>query len=267
MPTYGDDKIKDIIEGILPATRNKAKSTAKNRKHLHREHRRKANQCIIAGDYDNVNAQDTFFRKRIHEMKWERRDADNLAALFRWARAITKHLDDPADRYMFIKKVLPDTMQGRHALGHIAYLDGFADPGANEFEYGLLPRGSRYREPKNKIDWIEVLTNVCNNGDLKNFNYHIKQHFIKCSARVRIYEKAPPGANASERSFRWMTIYNQHNDGSPCRCTPRTLLGVHDIASFMAHYRLTRYGTWHYKNKVTDWLAFKGYIPAQPELN
>jgi hypothetical protein len=91
--TYGNDKIKDIAEGILPATRNAARAARKARRQIHKKGRARSREEVLAGGDGRLAA--TLERHEIVDQMWRRRGADNLSALFRWAERTTRHISDP----------------------------------------------------------------------------------------------------------------------------------------------------------------------------
>lgn len=144
------DKARDIARGVLPSTARKG--ARDNKRHYHHEHRsaqRQANHRIarhltaVDDDgalYTDVDLFDDFedrfeFDGYSAASKKEgvgyddmgyivdrRRGADKLGPLIRWAEATEKRLMDGwtnEDKYSYFKAILPDTLQGRHALGHI----------------------------------------------------------------------------------------------------------------------------------------------------
>lgn len=130
---YGEKKARDMARSILPskARRGARESAAIVKRHNRRRTRlalhdwkRHSDPLEYEGhiyDYSDSAAA----KGGIDDVVWERRDADKLAPFIRWAIAVTRHLDDPFERYMTIKKIVPDNLIGRHALGHLRYVDEF----------------------------------------------------------------------------------------------------------------------------------------------
>lgn len=124
---YGDEKLRQIGKSPLPATRNKARSTRKDLANIKRRGRRSTRQTLhclaVDSDFDEFEGfVNEYPATEIRYAMYDRRDADNLGALFAWARKKIatdfKSMTDE-ERYFAFKNVLPDTMQGRHALDHI----------------------------------------------------------------------------------------------------------------------------------------------------
>lgn len=162
------DKARDIARGVLPSTRRKgARDNKRNYHAKHRHAQRQANHAIersiatvsdhgtIVADpdlYDDFEDLDTFdgynAATKVPSIGWDgwdeilynRRNGDKLGPLISWARATEK--DKMAgwsveDKHAYFKAVLPDTLQGRHALGHV---ESALDLHTDEFRYGY-----RYR--------------------------------------------------------------------------------------------------------------------------
>ena len=207
--TYGESKIKDIAEGILPATRNAAHAARKARRHIHKTARARIRMELTAGDDGGVAS--TLARHEIVQQMWRRRQADNLSALFRWAERTTRHITDAEDRYLAIQAVLPDNLIGRHALSHIAHVDGFRKPGDDPDRWRYRREDPAERtarlagEHRRRVDALAELAAV----DLAGVNAWLKAH-PSCPR---------PGS---------------HPRGTACDCRPRLVAGLHDVDSFVA---------------------------------
>ncbi len=74
-----DEKITDVIRSVLPSTgRRNARRT---RQLVHRAERRKVNVAMRSGHVDAV----VDLRGPIEDMVWDRRAADEVGPLVRWA--------------------------------------------------------------------------------------------------------------------------------------------------------------------------------------
>lgn len=123
-----DEKIKDMVESVLPSTRRKA--ARGTRRLAHKQHRSRQRDVLR-----NITVEpDPDFRERrrtaaISNMVWDRRAADNISALVRWATATVEQNPDlrgagwPAQR-AWCASVLPKNTIGRHALQHIEWAIG-----------------------------------------------------------------------------------------------------------------------------------------------
>jgi hypothetical protein len=116
------DKHRDIARSVLPSTM----SVSTRRRLIHKAerarvrvllHSRPDHTLLVAG-VDRVTQHD------LNEMVRDRRDADHLGPLIRWAQhhATTDPRlinADHADRLGYFATILPDNLAGRHALTHI----------------------------------------------------------------------------------------------------------------------------------------------------
>lgn len=115
-----DEKITDVIRSVLPGTaRRDARAT---RRLIYRAARRTVRAALRSGDVDPF----VDVRGRIGDMVWNRRAADKVGPLVRWALHRVRH--DPrlrdaslCERLDHFRQLLPDNTIGRHALSHIAW--------------------------------------------------------------------------------------------------------------------------------------------------
>lgn len=204
------DKPRDIARGVLPSTARKG--ARDNKRGYHRKHRatqREANHnilraCTVATDdgrvATDVDLYDDFEDREIFDgyaantkddsLSWDdmnyivsrRRDADKLGPLLSWARAIEKrdmvgwHRED---KRAYFKAVLPDTLQGRHALGHI---ESALDLDSNPYEYGFW----RYHR-KNDLYTFDDFRN--------DVNRHLSGTKSRIALRDFIYKTVPVAAH------------------------------------------------------------------------
>lgn len=130
-----DEKITDVIRSVLPSTARR--DARRTRQLIHRAARRKVKVALRAGDADAF----VDLRGSIEEMVWDRRAADKLGPLVRWALHQVRH--DPrlreagfAERIDHFRQLLPDNTIGRHALSHIAWPLERLDSRPREFADG-----------------------------------------------------------------------------------------------------------------------------------
>ena len=115
-----DEKVTDMIKSVHPSTARAG--VCATRRLTHRAERRTVRDRLRAGD--DVVVVDT--RGAIGEMVWDRRAADKVAPLIRWALHHVR--TDPAlrdastaERLDHFRQLLPDTTIGRHALSHLEW--------------------------------------------------------------------------------------------------------------------------------------------------
>lgn len=143
-----DQKIRDMSRSVLPSTARRVARTT--RRALHRAERRDVRMVVAKGAEP---ARD--WRGHIGDMVGERRAADKVAPLVRWAM----HTIDRSDQLReaswheqvdHFRSLLPDTTVGRHALAHIADAIEFrhADPPYRWYRrLATQPRPVRSIEP------------------------------------------------------------------------------------------------------------------------
>ena len=204
--TYGNDKIKDIAEGILPATRNAARAARQARRQIHKTGRARAREEVQAGGDGRLAW--TLERHEIVQQMWRRRGADNLSALFRWAERTTRHISDPEDRYLAVQAVLPDNLIGRHALSHVANLDGFRKPG-DDFRRRYRPEDPARRAVRLAED-----------------------HRLRVAALTQLAATELGAVNAWLKGHPTCPRPGSHPRGVACDCRPRLLGGLHDVDAF-----------------------------------
>lgn len=184
------DKTKDIIRGVLPATRNGAGTARKDIAATKRHGRRKVNERVrnihSYDDYMDDAADLEFYPDvAINDLKYRRRDFDNLGALLRWARYHCDHeLKGRPDieKYYWFKNLLPDSLQGRHALGHIkdACLeieDEFSNyPYFNEAYYAQRRKDFADAKQREHDELHEMIVGILVNGYHKRYNQMLKRN-------------------------------------------------------------------------------------------
>lgn len=144
------DKHRDIARGVLPSTARKgARDNKRNFHAKHRHAQRQANHAIerslatvtddgtlahdvdLFDDFEDREIYDGYTASTKVPLGWDddmgyivsrRRDADKLGPLISWATATERNKMSGwsvEDKAAYFKAVLPDSLQGRHALGHV----------------------------------------------------------------------------------------------------------------------------------------------------
>ena len=130
MPTYGADKERDMLRSVLPSTRRKGARDdfAYTKRNARREARQRCHELAVDPEiWDDQYDSHDYPDARIHEIKWERRGYDNVAALQRWAPHKVADVRRE-DRLSKLKALLPDNTIGRHAVTHVDHLPEFYIP-------------------------------------------------------------------------------------------------------------------------------------------
>lgn len=215
------DKPRDIARGVLPSTARKG--ARDNKRAIHNAHRGAQRQACRAIErhlsdvdddgnlYTDVDLYDDFEGREIFDgydasttlghnhMKYvvsDRRGADNLGPLLNWARATERQKMDGwsnEDKYAYFKAVLPDTLQGRHALGHV---ESALDISNDEFLYGGRRYYSRFKpttrnEFRNALD--RILAKPKARRALRDFIYEavpVAAHRVNSNLKTKMREQA-----------------------------------------------------------------------------
>jgi hypothetical protein len=203
-----DEKIKDMVESVLPSTRRKTART--ERRIIHKKQRARQRDMLrnisVEPDPDFCEGRRV---SAISTMVWDRRAADNVSALVRWAGAVVERdsalaaADWPSQRAWFAS-VLPQDLIGQHALQHI------------EWAIGPRPTYSWMRRtPARPLDEIRAevtaqVHRILESGRHAELNIRLRREY------------------AVDRAPRWVR--------EPNRLRPERLLaGLHDVESFVDH--------------------------------
>jgi len=202
------EKTKDMIESVLPSTARKR--AREERRLIHRRARARQRVALAAvratRDDTSVDFRDG---RRRSELKWmvlDRRAADNVGALTRWAAAVVaadaRLRNAPVHvQVAHFATILPAGVIGAHAVQHIEWaLTYLARRPA--WEEGRAPWRNRSRNRQQTL--AEALHQVIVQGRHRDFNDALRREY---AAQV-VPESRPAGI--------------------------RFLLGAHDIDAFSA---------------------------------
>jgi hypothetical protein len=134
MPIYGDEKRRQMARSTLPSTSRKgARDDLRNIKQKNRAQVRRNLRALIKGgvapyveeNYDEASFDfESYPNHEINYAVRDRRDREKLGPALRWAPHQVAHLRRE-DRLSHMYTIMPDTLAGRHAVGHMDYLDEF----------------------------------------------------------------------------------------------------------------------------------------------
>ncbi len=224
------DKTKDIIESVLPATRNGADSARKDKASAKRRGRRKIGQQVrnirsCDDFYDEASDLEFYPDTEINYIRDRRRDFDNLGALLRWAHYHCDHQlagRPDIEKYYWFKNILPDTLQGRHALGHVK--DACLELDDRYYAYSSAYYVERRREYQSKKerereDVQAAIVRILTEGYHKRFNQTIKRAqpdpFILWLSDPKKYPYAPKrvleGWHDVEEFTDWILKHRRHS--------------------------------------------------------
>lgn len=231
------DKVRDIARGVLPSTARKG--ARDNKRNFHAKHRHAQRQANIAiersliavdendrlytdpdlyDDFEDRDVIDGYHARTKAPCGWDddmkhivrrRRDADKLGPLYAWAHATEdkKMIGwSNEDKYAYFKAVLPDTLQGRHALGHI---ETELDISNDEFKYGYY----RYRTPHTPLT-------------LEAFRAALSRHLSTTKSRAALreflHETVPVAAHVTTTNNKVLTQVHAVDENGALRYLPPT---------------------------------------------
>jgi hypothetical protein len=156
MPIYGDEKRRQMARSTLPSTSRKgARDDLRNVKQHSRacvrQNLRVLNRGFalaedVEGAYDESSFDwNQYPDTEIRYIMYDRRDREKLGPALRWAPSQVEHLRIE-DRLSYMYTIMPDTVAGRHAVGHIGDLEEFEIEDRNYFGYyySKKARAERY---------------------------------------------------------------------------------------------------------------------------
>lgn len=290
---YGDQKKKEIARSVLASKRRKGARMdletikRKNRRMIRQElknahvglesHRdfdavlpihlpveyAEINEhlaCSVGADrHDGVDWFDENFYpyREIRHVVRDRRDNENLGALLRWAPHQVEGIR-LLDRLSHLRGMLPDTLQGRHAVGHVGYLDEFH---VENHQYGFYRRTPEERK-RLRDEWkftqaceyaalMKALERIVGSGNFHMFNR--QRWFVEEVTEVNEAEYTK-GRQRTEPAvglrYNGSTRYKAE-DGAyfKYQTCKRPLLGVDDIEAWIKDMTRERSLTWEKVDK------------------
>ena len=260
MPIYGEAKQRNMIRSILPSRHRKG--AREDLAFTKRNARRETQQALNAYRGSSASAIEhyeygdddlTYYPdERISEVVWERRAADNTAALERWAVKVTRDVRQK-DRLSHFRSMLPDNTIGRHAAQHVSNLPEMEDPD-DPWAWRWWWRRSTspwYHWTEVEKEWVrnsiaaeyaERLKLVIESGRLKQFNKSVVAHAAERKVvnidnweKDNIYRTYRPRWDRSKGEW-FIELF-----------VTRPLRGVHDIDAFIKEFRPYAVDRWMYR--------------------
>lgn len=224
------EKQRDMARSVLPSTARK--SARANKANYNRRHRRYVRDVLH--DWKSYEHADDFERPvwgpfnnpmvgwdNMGEVVQMRRNHDKLTVCH-WAQRLCATLPelieaDLDDRIAFFRKVMPDNLIGRHAVGHIRYSVDPENPYRHYKEQEAARKLDRAKLVAKVVEACEVIVEA--RGAHKALNLALKSSHISAHHRTRwdsTLKRIVPGASYT------------------CDACPeaRVLYGVHDIEDF-----------------------------------
>ncbi|MDT3440789.1 MULTISPECIES: hypothetical protein [unclassified Pseudofrankia] len=127
MRNHGE-KTKDMAESVLPSTARRSARQERRRIHQRQRARERNLMVVVRGnaEHDDGNAdfREVIRRRDITQMVWDRRGADKIGSLVRWAGSRVDRDDSLREasvdeQVQYFARLLPDNLIGRHAVQHI----------------------------------------------------------------------------------------------------------------------------------------------------
>lgn len=214
------EKYKDMAESVLPSTRRRA--AREDRQAIHQRHRAQTRAALA--DYrrsgDPVDVE-THVRatpdREIHDFVWDRRSADKVGPLIRWAiRRVERDPQlrdaDVATQTAAFRSMFPDNLIGRHAIDHIRWALTWRAEGNRN-----LPRRAYWRGEN--LDALDAqVRSILENGQHSTLNAGIRS----------LAATDPRPSNCTVAGGDEL----RHREGRPV-APYRMLRGAHDIDEFV----------------------------------
>ncbi len=267
---YGEKKIKSIYESILPSTSRKKVRQDKAR--IARHARRTTTQELhMIWDYESaedceedITECSKKYSNMRSEMVWTRRAADNTAALYRWAERVTQHLDDPEERYNYVRSLMPNSLPGRHALTHLPWTRGYEGNWRDWNSYrGTKARNAAVNKAHNEKVYAamrEGLIKVLGvYGAHRKLNQYIKDNHVKSHTRLigRDFSEEARETDPNKYFFMGKKLYERYYCEG-CKA-PTFFEGINNIDQVLGHRLRDHYQE---RNAVRTWLTENGFMDS-----
>lgn len=244
------EKARDMARSVLPSTRRRGARMHRSHAHARERHRVRAalHEVATYDDPDDYEGDLTWeARRAISEMVGERRAADKVAPLMRWAERTVER--DPVlrdasfeQRVAHFRRLLPKGLIGRHALTHLAWV---LDP---DPYWPWRPHQNRAQSGPTVRQKLEAIVKTGRHGELNRRLRHESSGFYSRRVRVpaqRIVDEEHPEPGMLIPAY--TEVVNEP-------ITTRFLLGAHDIDAFSKEGELSAVHEL-YEELVRDGLA------------
>lgn len=225
MPTFGEEKRRDMARSVLPSSRRKGARWDK--RHVHHRVRTRLRNLIAQENWDDesdllIDPQRAGRYWGIKVVVRDRREADNVGPIMRWAEANADKMGDtPQERYAKMRAMLPPNLVGWHAMTHIDNIEAY-DTNPNRwgsFQSWRARRAEERRDAFNEV--VEVAESVLHNGGAVALNIELRKaarQYVGLHVDSK-YDSSLKKLIESKYVCDWCG-------------NPRLLLGQHDIEDF-----------------------------------
>ena len=242
-----NEKLKDMAESVLPSTHRR--SARIDAEFIRRRNRRAVRVRLGALRYDDYDDSgvvvDEYPYIELNQIRQYRREGDKLS-IVHWAEQVrAKKLNElpDAEAYEYFRRVLPDNLIGRHALGHIrsridphGYYQGIfypplvieVKPGFWRFETFAERQVSYRAKVSNEVDMIATqLRRIIESGNHKRLNHALRHEhdpILRDGCKI-------------------------------CGNRPRLLLGLSDVADFAKFVQRSTNSMHYYYKRIVEEFA------------
>lgn len=260
MPIYGEAKKRNMCRSVLPSTARKGAREdlrnikQRNRSSIRRELRQIAQPQVadeVVANYDEASCDLSYYPNA--DINWavrERRDADKIMPLMRWAPHLVRDVR-LEDRLSKLRSILPDNLIGRHAISHLEYHDDFYLPDSSRwYDWRSYPKlTDEERAWVRAVEYAEVerkLMLVIERGLLARFN---KLMVWNETIVLGWFRYDNDGTKVPLEKYQWgarqeVRLVSKH----------RPLRGIHDIPNFIRDVgaKQTKHWDWRSREAVID---------------
>ncbi|NPC72873.1 hypothetical protein HPP05_24300 [Corallococcus exiguus] len=237
---HSDEKIRQMARSLLPSKHRK--QSRKARKHIHRVARNEARQELamwlrcndLEADVPPCAPwEDTAIRQQVY---W-RQGGDKVNPFIRWATARTRHMPREA-RAGYIRGLLPRSVIGEHALGHLERTPAFEDPVKTAWRTRHWWRNEKSRKGAllDRGEHAQLLRAVLLEPEgHRTFNRYLRERY---TLTVTMNDEAPA---------------NRKVAALPAH---RPLLGVHDVNPFLDSAHGSHHRAWDTLPSPLHWVGW-----------
>ncbi|RKH56876.1 hypothetical protein [Corallococcus aberystwythensis] len=250
---HSDEKVRQMARSLLPSKNREPARKARARIHRAARHevRQELAMWLRDGDVEaDVPPCAPWEDTAIHQQVYWRQSGDKVNPFIRWATARTRHLPREA-RIGHVRGLLPRSVIGEHALGHLERTSAFEDPAEAAWRHIYWRRQEARRKAArmDRGEQAQLLRALLQEPDgHRTFNRYLRERYTVTGA---MNDEAP-----ANRKLAKLPAH-------------RPLLGVHDVNPFLDSLQPDAYRS-YYLTPPLDWVIWflrrfkthRGHIPA-----